>query len=128
MTNAVTSPTASLRLRGHEPKPATIQIEKRPRQSRMTKSILSLLGFLILAPIVFFIPPHIPWAVLAVCAGFYLAYRQWTGEYIVHQFSGECPRCGNNLEIKPGTKIKLPLEMDCYECHHKPALQVDGAA
>lgn len=124
MTNAVISPPARTSLRGHEPRPAEISLEQRSRQTRMTRSILTLLGFLILAPIVFFIPPHIPWALLAVGAGFYFAWRQWSGEYIVHGFAGQCPRCESSLEIKPGEKIKLPLEMDCYECHHKPVLTV----
>lgn len=128
MTNAVTSPPAQLSLRGHEPKPADISLERRSRQTRMTKSVLSLVGFLILAPIVALIPPHIPWVILAVAAGFYFAYRQWTGEYVVHGFKGECPRCGNSLEIKPGSKIKLPMDMDCFQCHHQPTLEVDTRA
>ena len=127
MTNLPAPSDAVLTLRGHEPTEAHVELEGRSRQTRTTRAILTLVGFLVLAPIVFFIPPHFPWALMAVLAGFYLSYRQWTGEYVVHSFSGKCPRCGNDLKIESGAKIKLPHEMDCYECHHKPVLQVAGA-
>lgn len=128
MSNTVVTPPAALRLRGHEAKPAEIQIEKRPRQTRMTRSILTLVGFLVLAPVVALIPPHIPWVLVALFMGGYLAWKQWAGEYIVHSFSGNCPRCDAELKIDPGSKVGLPLEMDCYSCHHKPTLVVEGTA
>jgi hypothetical protein len=122
MTNAIPPDGAVLKLRGHEPKPARLRVEQRPRQTRMTNAILTLVGFFVLAPIVFFIPPHIPWVLLAVSAGVFGAYKQWVGEYLVHEFQGECPRCGASLKIEPGSKIKLPLQLDCYQCHHKPVV------
>ena len=127
MTNPTSPDDAVLRLRGHEPRPARLRVEVRPRQTRMTKAVLTLVGFLVLAPIVFFIPPHVPWVLLAVSAGVFLAYKQWIGEYLVHDFEGACPRCGAPLEIKPESKVRLPLVMDCYQCHHKPVLELGRA-
>ena len=127
MTNPAANSAASIRLRGHSPRPAELSVEPRSRQTRLSRTIATLLGFLVLAPAVFFIPPHFPWAITAVLLGSYFAYKQWTGEYIVHSFSGACPRCGTELKIEPGSKIRLPLQMDCYACHHKPELRLEAA-
>ena len=114
---------ARLTLRGHDPQPAVLGVVYRPPRTRATKALLTLLGFWVLAPIVFLIPPHIPWALLAVAAGIYLAYRQWNGEYVVQTFSGSCPRCGATLSLAPGSKIRLPHKMVCFQCHHEPVLE-----
>ena len=123
MTHAPT--TARLVLRGHEPRPATLDVEYRSPRTRATKALLSLVGFWVLAPLVFLLPPHIPWGVGAVLAGMYFGYRHWTGEYVVHRFEGSCPRCGSALSLPPGSRIKLPHAMNCYQCHHEPVLEVE---
>lgn len=122
MTHAPT--TARLMLRGHEPRPAFLDLEYRSPRTRATRALLSLLGLWALAPLVFIVPPHIPWALLAVVSGLYLAYRQWTGEYLVHRFEGRCPRCEADLPLAPGSRIRLPHAMVCYQCHHEPVLEV----
>lgn len=128
MTNATIHPPATLRLRGHEPRDAEIAVEPRPRQTRIARSAGALVGFLILAPVVFFIPPHIPWVLLAVGAGLYFGRREWVGEYVVHAFSGQCPRCDAELSIQPGAKVRFPLELDCYKCHHQPVVEINGGS
>ena len=123
MAEIVTS-AARLSLRGHEPRPAALEVEYRSPKTRATRALLSLLGFWLLAPLVAVIPPHIPWALLAFAAGIYFAARQWTGEYVVHRFEGACPRCGAALPLPAGSRIKLPHRMVCYQCHHEPVLEV----
>jgi hypothetical protein len=91
---------------------------------RTTSGLIALLGFWLLIPVVVFIPPHIPWALLAFGSGIYFGYRKWIGEYFVHRFSGSCPRCGSQLSIKPGSLIRNPHSMDCFNCHHKPLLEL----
>lgn len=118
-------PAAWVRLRGHEPVPAQVDLVRRTRRTRVTNTLLTLLASWVLAPILFLLPPHIPWAAGALLVGAYLAYRQWIGEYEVHAFSGACPRCGTALPIKPGSRIRLPHHVNCYHCHHEPTLVVD---
>jgi hypothetical protein len=120
----VQSGPARLTLRGHEPAPAELAVVYRSPKTRATRAALSLLGLWILTPIVAIIPPHIPWALLAFLGGIYLAFRQWNGEYVVQRFEGACPRCGAALPLPPGTRIKLPHRMTCYQCHHEPVLEV----
>ena len=122
----ILSGDARLTLRGHEPRPATLEIEYRAPRTRMTRALLSLLGFWVLAPLVAIVPPHVPWALLAFAAGIYFAFRQWTGEYIVHRFDGACPRCETPLPLPAGSRVRLPHQMVCYRCHHEPLLEVRG--
>jgi hypothetical protein len=115
---------ALLTLRGHEPRPAGVELTYRPPRTRSVQALLSLLGFWALIPLVLFIPPHLPWALAAFAAGIYFAWRSWTGEYVVHSLAGSCPRCGSELSLKPGSRIRLPHALTCYHCHHHPVLQV----
>lgn len=124
MIDAIAAP-ARLSLRGHDPAPARLEVVPRSRKTRTTQALLALLGFWALAPLVALLPPHIPWALAALGAGIYFAWRNWSGEYVVRGFEGSCPRCGAALEIRPESRIRLPHEMNCFACHHQPILEVD---
>jgi hypothetical protein len=119
------SPAARLVLAGHAPTPAQVQVRPRPRKQRTVRALTLLVVFWALVPLVFLIPPHLPWALGAFAAGIYFALRSLRGEYVVDAFSGACPRCGEPLNVAPGTLVKLPYTVTCYGCHHEPALQVD---
>ncbi len=118
---------AWLRLPGHEAVPAQVRMIHRSKRTRTVGGLLALLGFWALAPVVFLLPPHIPWLLGALAAGVYFGYKQWNGEYEVRSFAGECPRCHASLSIPPGSRIRLPYRMDCFRCHHEPSLQVAPA-
>lgn len=120
----ILAPPAKLRLPGHEPTPARSEVVYRPRSVRLTRALLALLGFWALVPIVFFIPPHLPWSLAAFTLGVYFAWVNWTGSYEVRTMEGTCPHCGNPLMAKPGTKISLPYKMICYHCHFEPRLEM----
>ncbi len=122
------TPAARLVLRGHAPAPAEVRVRPRPRKQRMVRALVLLAVFWGLVPLVVLVPPHLPWALGAFAAGIYFALRNWRGEYVVDAFSGACPRCGEPLQVAPGTLVKLPLKLVCYHCHHEPVLQVDRSA
>lgn len=122
--SSTVSESARLTLAGHEPVAAQATVVYRPARERTTRALIALLGFWALVPIVFFIPPHIPWALIAFVCGIYFSIKQWRGEYIVQSFTGECPRCHSPLTIAPGTRIRLPHKIDCFNCHHEPSLEV----
>jgi hypothetical protein len=123
-TKQVIAPPARLRLPGHEATPAQAEVIYRPRSVRLTRALLSLLGFWALTPIVFFIPPHLPWALATFTLGIYFAWANWSGVYEVQKLEGDCPRCGNALIVRPGTKISLPHKITCYDCHHDSQLEM----
>lgn len=120
--------SARLQLAGHEPRPASLAVTYRTPKTRATRAILSLLGFWALVPVVFFIPPHAPWALAAFGAGIFFAHRQWNGEYVVHHFEGPCPRCDSPLSLPDQARISLPHAMVCYQCHHHPVLTTSPGA
>lgn len=116
--------TVVLTLSGHEPVPGRADLEFRPRSERMTRGVASLVGFTLLAVVVAILPPHIPWALIALIAGGIVSVRNFRGVFTVRSFEGNCPRCGAALTIEPGARIKPPHEMDCYSCHFHPMLEV----
>lgn len=113
-----------LTLPGHDPVPGHADLEFRPRSERITRGVGSLVGFTLLGAVVAILPPHIPWALIALCAGAIVSFRNFRGVFAVRSFEGNCPRCGAPLKVEPGSRIKPPHELDCYSCHFHPVLEV----
>lgn len=124
MSDTTVQHVVVLTLAGHEPVPGTAELTYRPRSERITRGTMSLVGFTLLAAVVAILPPHIPWALIALSAGVIIAFRNFRGVYTVRSFEGNCPRCGAALKVEPGAKIKPPHEMDCYNCHFHPVMEV----
>lgn len=106
---------------------ARLRVEPRPTGTRRTRAALILAMTLALAPVTFLIPPHFLWPLVVLAAGAYFAHREWTGEYIVHDLDGACPRCGEPLEVEPGTRIRGRQRVECYGCHREPELVLGEA-
>ncbi|MGK7312794.1 MAG: hypothetical protein ACN0LA_11205 [Candidatus Longimicrobiales bacterium M2_2A_002] len=106
---------------------ARVTVEPRPKATRTTRAAVILVMTLVLAPIAFLVPPHFLWPLVVLAVGAYFAYREWTGEYIVHGFEGACPRCGEPLEIEPGTRVRGRQRVECYGCHREPELVLEEA-
>lgn len=106
---------------------ARLTVEPRPKGTRTTRAALILVMTLFLAPVTVLVPPHFLWPLVVLAAGAYFAYREWTGEYIVHGFEGACPRCGEPVEIEPGTRVRGRQRVECYGCHREPELLIDEA-
>lgn len=107
---------------------ARLRVEPRARGTRRTRAALILGGSLALAPVAFLVPPHFLWPLLVLAAGAYFARREWTDAYIVHEFEGACPRCGEPLEVEPGTRIRERPRVECYGCHREPELILEEAS
>ena len=106
---------------------ARLTVEPRSKGTRTTRAAMILMMTLVLAPVTFLVPPHFLWPLVVLAAGAYFAHREWTGEYIVHAFEGACPRCGEPLEIEPGTRVRGRQGVECYGCHREPELVLDEA-
>jgi hypothetical protein len=113
-----------IRLGGHSPTDGTMIATRRSTRERAGRAVGTMVLFLAIGAAVVFIPPHIPWAAIALAAGIFLAARQWRSEYRVQQFTGPCPRCGTGLPVKPEDGVKFPLKVTCFECHHEPVINV----
>lgn len=125
-TTEVGRPRATLHLPGTGTAPAHVEMIYQPRATRLARTLLVLFVTALTIPVVFFIPPHLPWVLAVLLGGGYLAWRFWKGEFYVSSFEGACPRCGTALELKPGARVRRRQALECLGCHRTPELIVDG--
>lgn len=109
-----------LRIGGHPPTDGSLTATTRSRGERGVKAGLTMLAFSGVAGVVFIIPPHIPWVLASLGSGLFLASRQWHSEYELQTFTGTCPRCGHAISVAAGEKVRFPMKLNCYNCHHQP--------
>lgn len=119
------TPPARLTLFGSRPTDARVEVLFRPRAWRIGRALLSLGIAWALMPVLALVPPHIPWAVLAFCAGIYLAVQRWTETYTLNTFTGECPECAEPQTIESPKKLKMPYVITCGSCRRELLLEVD---
>ncbi|MEJ2678463.1 MAG: hypothetical protein P8174_05215 [Gemmatimonadota bacterium] len=108
---------ARLILPGRPAGTARALLTHRTLQRRAIQALGAWLGFWALAPFVMFVPPHLPWVLMALILGLYFGVRFWRGEYVVRAFAGACPNCGEPLHLKAGSRIHTPAIIDCFGCH-----------
>jgi hypothetical protein len=131
----IEQPTAWLVLSGHPDAPVRVGVIHYSRLARLYRTtwyfvlwIVSTVGmFLVrhwlgvgIASLVTIFDPFMTSMPLFV--GAVMTYRSWRGRYRVTEFHGGCPRCGEPIELQPGSKIGTPHHLVCYNCHHEPDL------
>lgn len=112
------SPEARFTLFGHPPTPVRIELLPRPLGWRIRRVVLALAVSLLLAPAVFVVPPHVPWALAALAGGIYFARRAWMERFTLEQLEGECPRCGGRIGSAGSERLRQPHTVPCDGCHH----------
>jgi hypothetical protein len=122
----ILKPGASLHLFGFASTPVDLEVEYRPRQQRTTSALLALVGCWLLVPLVFFIPPHLPWALGAFFAGIYFAVSNARGVYVVRSMEAACPKCAAPMKLAAGTRFKPPKSMTCDACRFTSELEVEA--
>lgn len=134
MTPSDTSTSGSRRVRvpdgritlfGHEPTTGELDLLRRTRRWRLRRSAVPAAATAVVAPLVTLLPPHAPWAVGALAGGFILTRRRWKEEFTVEAFRGRCPRCGAELELPAGSRLRFPHPLHCDECRHEPVLELE---
>lgn len=116
---------ARITLFGSASRDALLRVTPRPRAQRATRALVYTGFALLLAPLAALIPPHVPWAIVVLALGAWRAHREWLGEYELHVFEGECPRCGEKLKLDE-RYVTLPHVVPCYACHAQPQLTTGG--
>jgi hypothetical protein len=110
---------------GHEPSLATVEVAARGRRWRLTRAGALLVAALLLAPVAALIPPHAPWAIAILGAGFVFARRRWNEHFSLISLQAECPRCGADLSTTRGGRLRAPHPVTCDECHREMRLEAD---
>lgn len=126
----VETPPARLVLFGFSPTQARVETVARTRSWRVTRALFIGLATLGLTPLVALVPPHVPWALLALGSGGLLAVRRLREQATLRAFEGNCPRCGAFQTIESPVRLRDPHRFPCSACHHDLTLEVnrrDGA-
>jgi len=114
--NGMNDKTGRLEVFGHDPACARAVVIERPGSWRATRALLSGIIGLGAAPLVFFIPPHVPWALGSVLAGAWFARRFATEARTLVSLEGSCPRCGAPITISRPTPLHSPHMLSCGKC------------
>jgi hypothetical protein len=93
-------------------------------------SALSQLGLWLLAPVVFWIPPHIPWVLLVLGLGAWRALNRFREHRTLVSLRGACPKCGTEQEFRETGRMKQPHTVHCAHCRWELRVDVplSGAA
>ena len=109
---------------GHSPTSARLVLEPRSRGWRTRKAAVPLLIGLAVAPLVALLPPHAPWALVALATGAILARRKWKERYTIRHARVQCPRCDADLPLAEGSRLRIPHPVTCPDCGHEPVVEV----
>ncbi|WP_420130177.1 hypothetical protein [Longimicrobium sp.] len=86
-------------------------------------SALAQLGLWLLAPVVFWIPPHIPWVLLVLGVGAMRALNRFREHRTLVSLRGPCPKCGTEQEFRELGRMRNPHAVHCSNCRWE--LRVD---
>ena len=101
---------------GFEPTTAHMKVIERPTSWRMSRSLLSAAVGLGAAPVVFLVPPHVPWALASLGAGVFFARRFAIEKVTLVEMHGTCPKCGAAVAVEKPVPMRQPHEISCPEC------------
>lgn len=121
-----TAANATLRIWGHARVGARLEVERYPAWAWLSRIVLFAVGWIVgtFLTLVFTFDPFVASFPFVLVLG--LVYHGIKGRYRVRAFSGECPRCKHELDLKPGSKINLPHRLDCFKCHFEPELYLEA--
>jgi hypothetical protein len=101
---------------GFDAKAARVEVIPRSRGWRTTRALLAMAIGAGVAPVVFILPPHVPWALAAIGAGAFFARRFATERETLLRVEGHCPRCGAEIRVETATPLREPHVLHCGGC------------
>ncbi len=112
--NVVPEVPARLSLAGKTTAARARVIERSGRWRRM--SALKELAWWLLAPAVFFIPPHIPWVLVVLLLGGLRAWGRINERRTLLWLHGSCPHCGTEQDFTELGRMRIPHVVQCASC------------
>ncbi len=104
---------------GATPTPAILSVQHRPPAERALRTGGSLLGGFAAAAAMALVPPHIPWILGWSSAGIYFAVRWAREDVSLLGARGECPRCHQIANLKPGGRAAAERRVHCPHCREQ---------
>lgn len=101
---------------GFTPTEAQLRVIPRSTSWRMTRAMLSAAIGLGAAPVVFILPPHVPWALGAAGLGIFFAVRFAREHQTLVSLTGTCPKCGAAVTQDRPAPVRFPHHMSCPAC------------
>jgi len=111
---------------GFETTDAEIDAIARPASWRATRALLAAGIGLGVAPVVAFVPPHIPWALGSLIGGAVVARKRATEHFTLRSLDAKCPRCGERLDTETG-RLAGTRSLQCGKCGRDSILHVETA-
>lgn len=91
---------------------------------RISRATPPIVVGLLLAPVLFIVPPHVPWALGTLGVGILLAVRKWRERFTLTTLDVPCPHCGETLRLGQPTALRQPHPLTCDACHHHITLAI----
>lgn len=115
-------PGARIVLGGHPTRPARLVARRYPAWARLARTLAFMVLWLLstAGTLAFTFDPFVASFPFVLGASF--VYKSWKGRFRVEEFQAACPRCEEELLLKPGSRIDIPHPLVCYGCHHEPEL------
>ena len=117
--------SASLATFGSDPVAVQAWVLPRSDRWRIVGALRAGLLGIVTAPVVFLVPPHVPWALAALATGTFLAYRRMQERFTLLWLEGVCPRCGTTISVARPTRLRGNHTLPCPGCQHETVLSVD---
>jgi hypothetical protein len=93
------------------------RIVERSDAWRKVGALQQLAIFWLLAPVAFFIPPHIPWVLLLLGIGAMRAWNRLHERRTVYELHGVCPKCGTEQDFSELGRMREPVHtVQCASC------------
>lgn len=113
---------------GDDPTEGRVGVIARTSAWRVSHATPPLVIGLLLSPVLFIVPPHVPWALGAVGVGALLAVRKWRERFTLTRLDLPCPHCGQPLALAGPVALRQPHSLSCDACHHHVTLNVSPSA
>lgn len=126
MEGQVPEVPAKLVFAGGEWSPARARVIERSAAWRRRAALMQL-GWWLLVPIVFWIPPHLPWVVAVLVIGGYRAMGRWREHRTLVSLYGPCPRCGTAQDFPELGRMTQPHTVHCASCRWELHVDVPRA-
>lgn len=94
---------------------ARARVLERSRAWRRSQ-VMKDLAILLLAPVVFLIPPHFPWPFVVIVIAVLRAYFHSREHRTLLSLRGPCPKCGTEQEFQEIGRMGNPHKVTCASC------------